>query len=322
MRFSVIIPAFNCEETIQSTLESVFHQTEPPFEILIMDDGSTDRTPSILEAYKPRVTVFRQPNAGVGAARDALCRRVRGDVVATLDNDDLWHPRYLEVQHNLIQEHPGAVAYFTGHVNFEGSRDYEWTSDPLTSRAFTRVIPPTIFVREYNSVPGPFASMSYCCIPADVLKKLGSHPFRLRLSEDLYFFNRVALLGPVVHLETPLVAFRIRLGSHSSNQTLLAETTVQTFELLEAEYGTLRDRRLAEGFYHARANKRRLYAKALMGAGRTLEARSQAARSLRECTNGVSLAKSMALLLFTYMPTKLQPAWPLSGSDPRIGSTR
>jgi glycosyltransferase involved in cell wall biosynthesis len=287
-----------------------------------MDDGSTDRTPSILQAYKPRAVLFRQPNAGLGAARDALCRRVQGDIVAALDSDDLWHPRYLEVQRQLIQEYPDAVAYFTGHVNFEGSRDYEWTSDPLKFTAATRVIPSAAFVREYNAAPGPFASMSYCCVPADVLRRLGDAPFRLRKSEDLYFFSRVALLGPIVHAGIPLVAYRIRPGSLSSNRLLLAESTVRTFELLEGEYGAIHDKDLAKGFYHARANKRRMYAKTLMGAGRTLEARSQVTRSLRDCANIASVAKSMALLLFTYMPTELQPAWPQGGCDSRIGSTR
>jgi glycosyltransferase involved in cell wall biosynthesis len=320
MRFSVIVPAFNCEETIEATLRSVLRQTEPAFEILVMDDGSTDHTASILEKYRPRIRIFQQPNAGLGAARDALCLRAQGDIVAPIDSDDLWHPNYLEMQRKLIEAHPDAAAYFTGHLNFEGNRDYEWTDDLPRSPIITRVIESASFIKEYNRYPGPFASMSYCCVPATILRKLGGTPFRLRKSEDLYFFNRAALLGPIVYGDTPLVAYRVRLGSLSSNRLLLAESTVRTFDLLQEEQGAVGDRRLGKAFHRARANKRRFYAKALMGAGRIQEARWQMRRSCRDCIYLTSIAKSIALLLLTYMPAGLQPTWPRSGYDARVVS--
>src|SRR5271157_824515 len=156
MRFSVAIPAYNSEETIEATLRSVFSQTETPAEVLVLDDGSTDRTPAILDRYTPRVTVLRQPNEGAGSARNRLCRQVHGDVVAFLDSDDIWHRRYLEVQHRLIREHPGAAAYFTGHVTFGGNGEYVWKIDPLDAPANTWVLPPALFLREYNAAPGSY----------------------------------------------------------------------------------------------------------------------------------------------------------------------
>ena len=213
MRASVIIPPYNCEETTRGTLDSMFRQTVPPQEILVLDDGSTDGTAGILNEYTRRVTVFRQPNGGVGSALNALCGRAQVNVVAVLGSDDRWHLKYLEVQQDLTEEHPNAVAYFTGHVNFKGTHEYEWNADPLAVPGRARLIPPSVFLKEYNAAPGSFACMSHCCVPANVLRRLGDEPFRLRAAEDLYFFNRLALMGLVLYASMSLVAYRIRSGS-------------------------------------------------------------------------------------------------------------
>ena len=98
MTISVLIPAYNCQATIRETLDSVLAQTRQPDEILVMDDGSTDQTPAILEFYKPRVQVLRQENQGVAAARNSLLERAQGDLLAWLDSDDVWHPHCLDIQ--------------------------------------------------------------------------------------------------------------------------------------------------------------------------------------------------------------------------------
>ena len=126
MKISVVIPAYNCQNTIVSTVESVFRQTLAPLEVLVMNDGSTDKTPAILKSFGPRVTVFRQSNGGVASARNALCQHANGDLIAFLDSDDLWHPRYLEAQSKLVQTYPTAVAFFAAHVNFLGDGNYAW----------------------------------------------------------------------------------------------------------------------------------------------------------------------------------------------------
>src|ERR1035438_3408854 len=105
MKISVIIPAYNAAATIKATLEAVLSQTVSPHEVLVFDDGSTDNTADLLESYKPRVTVFRQSNQGAAHARNFLCAQARNDMLAFLDADDIWHPRYLEVQQRLIERH-------------------------------------------------------------------------------------------------------------------------------------------------------------------------------------------------------------------------
>jgi len=319
MKFSVIIPAYNCESTINATLDSVFRQTQSPFEILVMDDGSTDCTPALLREHASRVSIFTQPNAGLGGAKDALCRRVSGDIIAVIDSDDLWHPRYLEVQRQLIERYnPNAVAYFTGHVVFEASRDYQWAFDPLEGGAEARTIEPRRFIEEYNAAPGPFVPSS-CCIPTHIVRELGPEAFKQRKAEDLYFFNRVGLLGPVVFSPQELMAYRVRADSLSANQLLLSEAEVGAFELLEERYGArIHGSSLSGGFRGGFAMKRRKYAKALMGAKRSSEARRQLLLSFGNSLEISSITKSSALLAATWLPRGLQPSWPKAGQDPRL----
>ena len=104
MKISVVIPTYNSSAFIHATLNSVLCQTRQPDEILILDDISADDTISILNSYKPRFTVFRKNHQGVVSARNSLCERAQGDLVAFLDADDIWHPNYLEVQCNNFKD--------------------------------------------------------------------------------------------------------------------------------------------------------------------------------------------------------------------------
>jgi glycosyltransferase involved in cell wall biosynthesis len=310
MSISVLIPAYNCSKTIQATLESVLHQTVAPDQVLVMDDGSTDNTPTILETYGSRITVLRQPNKGAAAARNALVERAVGDLVAFLDSDDIWHPRYLEVQRKLFEEHPNAVAFFTGHVSFSGYGDFDWDKTSVDSQVHAELIDPLNFVKRYNAT-GIFASMSICCVPKEALMRMGSEHFCVNAAEDAYFCNVLPLLGrPVAHVTLPLVAYRLIGTSLSANQLKVYSALVEVFRILQDRYDRLGAADLLTAFRSAFASKRRTYAKLLMAAGRTAEARNQFRLSLRDSGAAVSRAKSLALLLLSYMPSRFQPSWP------------
>src|SRR5580700_1196209 len=104
---SIIIPAFNAEGTIRQTLESVSAQTYRAIEVVIIDDGSSDRTTAIVEEFTandPRFQLIRQSNAGVGAARNTAISQARGKYIAPLDADDLWMPEKVEKQVACMEE--------------------------------------------------------------------------------------------------------------------------------------------------------------------------------------------------------------------------
>ena len=92
---SVIIPAYNAESFIAKTLASVQAQTYPGLEILVVDDGSSDHTPAIVQSFiqkDPRIRLLQQSNAGVAAARNLGIQNAKGEFIAPIDSDDLWHP--------------------------------------------------------------------------------------------------------------------------------------------------------------------------------------------------------------------------------------
>lgn len=128
---SVVIPAYNAARWIRETIASVLAQTHRPIELLVIDDGSTDDTVAIATSFGDDVAVVRQANAGAATARNTGIARSRGDYVALLDADDLWHPRKLEVQVGALEadRSVGALQCGTTYVD-DGGRVLEVRRPP------------------------------------------------------------------------------------------------------------------------------------------------------------------------------------------------
>jgi glycosyltransferase involved in cell wall biosynthesis len=104
---SAIMPVFNGEEFLRASLESLLSQSYKPFEIVVCDDGSTDRTPELLAEY-PSVKVVSQVNTGAAAARNSAVAASEGELLAFFDADDLWPENRLELQVAYLDDHPEA----------------------------------------------------------------------------------------------------------------------------------------------------------------------------------------------------------------------
>ena len=110
-QFSVIVPAYNAEKTIEGTLRSVLAQTATDLELIVVDDGSADSTPSLVAAIgatDSRVELITQSNQGTAGARNTGITRASSGYVSFLDNDDLWMPGYLEAMGHALDAAPGA----------------------------------------------------------------------------------------------------------------------------------------------------------------------------------------------------------------------
>lgn len=113
---TVVIPLYNKADCIATALDSVLVQTYQDFEVIVVDDGSTDDGASIVERYSyPRIRLIRQENAGVSAARNKGIAEAKGEYVAFLDADDEWMPEYLEVQHQLTEKYPQCDVFATNY---------------------------------------------------------------------------------------------------------------------------------------------------------------------------------------------------------------
>lgn len=106
---SIVIPTYNQPVFLEEALESVFAQTFRDFEVIVVNDGSTDNTRHVLEQYGDRIRLVNQENQGIGRARNRGMDEATGRYIAFLDHDDLWHPSKLQIQVAFMQEHPDCV---------------------------------------------------------------------------------------------------------------------------------------------------------------------------------------------------------------------
>jgi glycosyltransferase involved in cell wall biosynthesis len=195
--FSVIIPTFERAGFVVEAVESVLRQRCRDFELIVVDDGSTDATREVLAPYSQRLRYFHQTNQGVSQARNAGIRAATGEWIAFLDSDDRWTDDYLATQAESVGELPRAVAHVTNAamVNEDGSRLDHFGEIGLREAlpARSRVA----FDRPYGVIVGyPYFFLQPMVVRRDVLMEAGLFKAHLSIGEDLDVIARVALRGP------------------------------------------------------------------------------------------------------------------------------
>jgi glycosyltransferase involved in cell wall biosynthesis len=181
---TVITPCYNGARFIERTIQSALAQSRPPLEIIVVDDGSTDESAALAEAFGPPVRVVRQANKGESVARNRALAEARGSHVLFLDADDLLQPEALAHLTRALEGQPGAVALM----------GCSWFSDDPTAPYDTRVPrAPSFFpaIIESNLAP-PHCWLS----PVEVIRQAGGFFAELRWYEDWDLWWRVAMLGP------------------------------------------------------------------------------------------------------------------------------
>lgn len=222
--FSVVMAAYNAERTIAATLGSVFAQSRSDYEIVVVDDGSTDRTAEAVEdVADDRVRLVRTANAGVAAARNAGIASARGRYVSFIDADDLWLPSYLESMGAALDGRPTAGFAFTDawvwdeRVGRFGRQTIMSTGDPPETvpedpRALFRLLVERNFV------------FTAATVRSDVLSSVGGFDTGFTVSEDWHLWLRIAAHGYGAVRAAPVLAvYRIRRGSLSSNRTVMRD---------------------------------------------------------------------------------------------------
>jgi glycosyltransferase involved in cell wall biosynthesis len=204
--FSVIIPTFNRERFVTEAVQSVLRQACRDFEIIVIDDGSTDNTREALEPYKNAIRYLHQDNRGVSAARNAGIEQATGDWISFLDSDDLWLEEYLLTQNRNIGELPHAVAHVTNAATvFEDGRRSDLFGEIHLLEKFGdnhRMV----FERPYGLIVGhSHFFLQSTVIRRDVLLEAGLFKPHLSIAEDRDVMARVALKGPFSFSRSALV---------------------------------------------------------------------------------------------------------------------
>ena len=205
---TVVIPLYNKEREIARTLRSVLEQSYPPREIIVVDDGSTDRSAEIVESFRaPSIRLIRQPNRGVSAARNRAIGEARTEWVALLDGDDRWEPGYLQAIDRLIDRYPGCGAYATSfHVENDGRLT---PGDTPQREGIVDFFAESL--RRYVLIP------SAATLRRDLVRSLGGFPEGMRMGEDQYLWTRVARCAPVCFSPERLVVYTRSASNRSAS---------------------------------------------------------------------------------------------------------
>lgn len=115
---SVIIPVYNAEEFIGQAIQSVLDQTRQAYEVIVIDDGSTDKTKEALLPFMKCITYLAQSNLGPSAARNAGIRAAKGNLICFQDADDFWMPEKLKIQSDFMEANPEVAMVFSDHEEF------------------------------------------------------------------------------------------------------------------------------------------------------------------------------------------------------------
>ena len=194
---SIIIPLYNKERHIERTLNSVFSQTYKNFEIIVVDDGSTDNSISLVkEIGKDHdLTIIYQGNAGVSSARNNGILKAKYDYIAFLDADDAWKPLFLENIVKLINKYPEAGAYATDYDIMSKEGRLHIPNHKYIPKDSEEVLIPNYFK---SMIYGdPMITSSSVCLTKATFIKAGLFPVEERLGEDKDMWSRVALLYPI-----------------------------------------------------------------------------------------------------------------------------
>lgn len=113
-RVSIVIPAYNQADYLAEAIASSLEQTYQDYEIIVVDDGSTDETPTVAQRFSSTIRYIRQENQGLAGARNTGIRHAAGEYIALLDSDDRWSPDFLQTMMSLVEQHPEGAVYYAG----------------------------------------------------------------------------------------------------------------------------------------------------------------------------------------------------------------
>lgn len=217
---SVVIPTRNRGAYILQALESVFAQTYPDYEIIVVDDGSEDETAEILQplAKAGKLRYITQPASGVSAARNRGVAEAAGRYIAFLDSDDLFMPSKLEKQVALFERHPQLGFVHCWFSKFDDAGRDLGLRD--TSRFDGQIYP--AMLQEWDVL----MAMPCMLMRKDALQAAGGFDTAMRWGEDLDLWRRMAMRHPVSLVREDLVGVRV----HGSNISTQRREAVSHFE--------------------------------------------------------------------------------------------
>lgn len=231
-RVSVVVPTYNCERFITAAIDSALGQTQPPDEIIVVDDGSTDNTEQVLGKYGDRVTYIRRPNSGgyPSVVRNAGIEAANGDYIAFLDADDVWYPAKLAEQVAMLDQRPDVVMVYSDYDRIDED------GNVIVGESYTRpcAIDKGRLVSTEDYWEDVFCQLSLRCFMftstvvarKQALDQAGRFDPDLLYHEDHDLWLRVAYAGRIERIPAIHASYRVRASSntHTRREMLIRDT--------------------------------------------------------------------------------------------------
>jgi len=231
-RVSVMIPTYNCARFLGFAIDSVLTQTYADYEIVVIDDGSTDDTQECIAKYGSKVRYFYQSNQGLSAARNLALDHATGEFIAYIDADDMWYPGKLETQVAFLDSHRecGLVHTEVSVIDEQGK-----VIHACFNRETNRPVPQgkclnDLLRRCHIQVPTVMERRSW-------LDRAGRFDLRLLVAQDYLHWIMLAIAGAEVgYIDQALGMYRWRQSSLMSNQWRLLDDFVKIYEIVLTEH--------------------------------------------------------------------------------------
>ncbi len=224
-RFSVIIPIYNKEKDVETTIKSVLNQTYVDYEVILVDDGSTDNSLNIVNAIEDdRIQIFTKQNEGVSKTRNYGITKSKAEYIAFLDADDYWYPNHLETLHRLIKKFPEETWYATAYEK----RFYTNFKSPMNSPILTKGKDWSGKIDNYFKycLVDSLAWTSAVCMKKDFLSALDGFDFMIThgAGEDTDLWIRAALKSPLIFSNNITATHNLDGTNRISNTPTLKRT--------------------------------------------------------------------------------------------------
>lgn len=230
-KVSVIIPAYNISAYIAETLDSVQAQTFENYEIILVNDGSKDaaKLESALEPYFDYIVYAAQENSGASQARNSAISLARGELLAFLDGDDIWLPRFLESQVDFLEKNNLEMVYCDAAIF--GEPLFEGRTFMQDSPSNGKVTPVSLINADCNVIT------SATLLKKDLLEKFGLFDAKIRRAQDFDLWFRLAKNGAKIGYQREvLIKYRVRSDNLSGTNVDRAERNIRALEVIENKY--------------------------------------------------------------------------------------
>lgn len=213
---SVVIPLYNKEQSIASTLQTVLKQTYQDFEIVIVNDGSTDHSvEEVAKVLDLRIHLIHQSNAGVSAARNRGIEEAKGEYIAFLDADDEWKPDYLKTQYELTLKYPGC-SVFASNYEFKDTQG-KVTPTIIRKLSFKGVDGILSNYFEVASCSHPPLWTSAVMVKKSAIQSIGGFPIGIKSGEDLLTWARLACKYSIAYTKISQAIYNLGEGYNKKN---------------------------------------------------------------------------------------------------------